>query len=262
MAKDKGKYYRMLVVEHSYSNYAFIREIIPQSIKMDWADCGEKAISFFSSSSYDLVIVDIGLPDMLGMDIISHIRAANKDVPVLVTTGYVSVENEKTYLALGANEVFFKPFAWKLFRKSVLCYMGIEDRCKGKTYRMLVVEGSYGDYAHIRAMIPQSIKMDWADCGEKAINFFSSLSYDLIVVDIGLPDMSGIDIITHIRFINKDVPVLVTTGCVSIEYKKTCLALGANEVYLKPFASELFCNDVSNYMENRDSITENPLQNI
>lgn len=41
------------------------------------------------------------------MDIISHIRSTDKSVPVFVTTGCVSSENKITYLALGANEVFF-----------------------------------------------------------------------------------------------------------------------------------------------------------
>lgn len=41
------------------------------------------------------------------MDIISHIRSTDKSVLVFVTTGCVSSENKITYLALGANEVFF-----------------------------------------------------------------------------------------------------------------------------------------------------------
>ncbi len=64
------------------------------------------------TGDYDLLILDIMLPDVNGWDIVRMLRAANKGVPVLLLTALGSVEHRVKGLELGADDYLVKPFAF------------------------------------------------------------------------------------------------------------------------------------------------------
>jgi two-component system copper resistance phosphate regulon response regulator CusR len=64
------------------------------------------------TGDYDLLILDIMLPDVNGWDIVRMLRAANKGVPVLLLTALGTVEHRVKGLELGADDYLVKPFAF------------------------------------------------------------------------------------------------------------------------------------------------------
>lgn len=123
MTNSNGDSFRLLVVEDDYSNYAYIRAIFPPEIHIDWANCGKKALSCYSDVDYDLLLVDIGLPDFSGTDFIIHVRQNNPLIPIIVTTGFATAENKLSCHKAGANKIFFKPFYSMELRKCVYGYL-------------------------------------------------------------------------------------------------------------------------------------------
>ena len=81
--------------------------------------------------------------------------------------------------------------------------------------------------------------VDIADNGKKALKMSKDL-YNLILMDLGLPDVSGIDVIKAIRKRKKcgQVPILVLTTCDEVVVKKQCLDIGANGFQSKPLSIE------------------------
>jgi two-component system aerobic respiration control sensor histidine kinase ArcB len=66
-------------------------------------------------------------------------------------------------------------------------------------------------------------------------------SYDILFVDIGLPDMAGFELIKKIREIDEHsahIPIIVLTGYSEEEERRLCLRMGANEVVVKPVDKE------------------------
>ena len=71
---------------------------------------GEKAIEFIDNNEFDLYILDIHLPKVGGLDIIKHIRKKNLNVPIIMITSSLEVENFVNAFENGANEYIKKPF--------------------------------------------------------------------------------------------------------------------------------------------------------
>ena len=108
-----------------------------------------------------------------------------------------------------------------------------KTHCKSK---ILLVEDEVGfQCLHKTALKKMGYDLDLAENGQDAINLFQQNTYDLILLDIGLPDMSGIEVGRFIRAHNKgkSVPILALTGY-GKQVEPECLAVGFDEVLSKP----------------------------
>ena len=79
--------------------------------------------------------------------------------------------------------------------------------------------------------------------GKEAINAFLSYDFDLILLDIKLPDMSGIEVNNIIRSckLGKNIPIIAFTA-LGNEIQKDCLESGINHVVLKPTSTRTLIN--------------------
>ena len=101
----------VLVIEddHSISNF-ICRALTANDYKAIPAFWGKEGMSLFFSHSPDLVLLDLGLPDMDGMDILAQFQDLPQDVPVIIISAR-DRENEKVKaLDLGADDYVVKPF--------------------------------------------------------------------------------------------------------------------------------------------------------
>ena len=72
---------------------------------------GDEALQAFAKEDWDLVIADIDMPGMDGIELLKHIRNDNPNVPVLMITAYATVETAVEAMKLGAHDYITKPFA-------------------------------------------------------------------------------------------------------------------------------------------------------
>lgn len=80
-------------------------------------------------------------------------------------------------------------------------------------------------------------KVDVVSTGERALEFASKSNYDIIFMDIGLPDISGLTVINHIRKnngLNDSVPIIALTAHSDKEYIDLSFKMGATEFMVKP----------------------------
>jgi len=83
--------------------------------------------------------------------------------------------------------------------------------------------------------------VDWVKNGESALSALSDVEYDCIVLDIGLPKMSGLDVLQEMRESKNDTPVLILTAQDDIADRVKGLDSGADDYLTKPFEfTELF----------------------
>ena len=81
------------------------------------------------------------------------------------------------------------------------------------------------------------IKVDTAPNGEEGVSKFKELKYDIVLMDLQMPVMDGIEATRHIRAIN-NTPIIALTPNASREEEDHCYAVGMNEYLLKPIKSE------------------------
>lgn len=77
---------------------------------IDHADCFQDALAFADTEDYDLILLDIMLPDGDGRTFLKHHRARQKDTPVIVLTARSQVSDRISILDLGADDYVTKPF--------------------------------------------------------------------------------------------------------------------------------------------------------
>jgi DNA-binding response OmpR family regulator len=99
VAEDEVKIARLLEIELEFEGYSVTKAID-----------GPHALDLYRSSSWDLIILDIMLPGISGIEVLRRIRSKDKQTPVLLLTAKSSVEDKVSGLDLGANDYITKPF--------------------------------------------------------------------------------------------------------------------------------------------------------
>jgi two-component system OmpR family response regulator len=87
------------------------RALRAQGHAIDWVACGSQADAALSAQDYDLLILDLGLPRLPGLEVLRRLRARRARLPVLILTATDSVDQRVQGLDLGADDYMAKPFA-------------------------------------------------------------------------------------------------------------------------------------------------------
>jgi len=74
------------------------------------ADCGETALRMMEKDKVDLIILDLRMPGIGGMETLASIRRNNTSVPVILLSGYITVAALTDAARLGLNDFLTKPF--------------------------------------------------------------------------------------------------------------------------------------------------------
>lgn len=102
---------RVLVIEDDATLGAALQEFLAsQGYAVDWLKDGEHVPGAVSAQSYDLLLLDLNLPGMSGLDVLRTLRRDGEQVPVLVLTARDSLEDRVAGLDAGADDYVTKPF--------------------------------------------------------------------------------------------------------------------------------------------------------
>src|ERR1700677_891287 len=103
---------RLLLVEDEPEIQSFLEQPLADAgYEVDAAKDGRTAIQLSSGNKYDVLIVDLGLPDQDGIDLILELRRSGLSSPVLILSARRSVDDRVKGLELGGDDYLTKPFA-------------------------------------------------------------------------------------------------------------------------------------------------------
>jgi two-component system chemotaxis response regulator CheY len=107
---------RLLVVEDSSTMRDWIAGVLEElapPVSIDQAASGFEALRLLPRQHYDLIITDINMPDIHGLELISFVRGDERHAatPLVIVSTESSEEDRRRGLALGANAYLVKPFA-------------------------------------------------------------------------------------------------------------------------------------------------------
>jgi two-component system response regulator PilR (NtrC family) len=90
-----------------------------------------------------------------------------------------------------------------------------------------------------------------ADTADRAIDWLDHESYDVVLTDISMPGLSGVELLGHVRQRQPDTPVIVISGITDQAHARGLLRLGAFDYLLKPFRLEDVERSVERAIEHR-----------
>jgi len=108
-----------LVVDDIPAVKDFIVDALNTEYDVTGAASGAEALEILSSSSVDMVIADVAMPDMGGEELTAKVKERRPNVPVLAVTAYGSVENATRLMRVGAFDYIEKPFTVKRLRHMI-----------------------------------------------------------------------------------------------------------------------------------------------
>ncbi|MBE9601167.1 ATP-binding protein [Pedobacter sp. MC2016-24] len=128
ISSDRFKNIHLLVVDDSEMNLLVIKMIFKkQGISFDTAVDGFDALSCIEGRQYDMILTDIQMPKMDGLELTQKIRAiddrAKSHVPIIAITGQISAESHAIYLSSGLNDYIIKPFSETELMEKILDYL-------------------------------------------------------------------------------------------------------------------------------------------
>lgn len=102
---------RILLVEDDELLAEGIRKSIAgEGYTIDWLDNGESALDVLSFEHFDTVILDLGLPECDGLDVLKKLRKRKNPVPVLILSARSTISDRVSGLDSGADDYLTKPF--------------------------------------------------------------------------------------------------------------------------------------------------------
>lgn len=101
----------LLAEDEAHAGQYLVKGLVENGFLVDWVRSGVDAVHQARSSSYELIILDVGLPDMDGWTALQEIRK-DQQTPVLFLTARDRVEDRVRGLELGADDYLVKPYAF------------------------------------------------------------------------------------------------------------------------------------------------------
>jgi CheY-like chemotaxis protein len=202
----------VLIVEHDPKFAAILLEMAHQmGFKGLITSRGEMALELAQSTNPDAITLDLRLPDMAGWVVLDRLKhhPGTSHIPVHVISGD---ESWRRGVKRGAFAALQKPVDPRSLRDA---FANLRSFLERRIRTLLVVEDNEIERRNIIDSVgDEDVRVTAASNGAEALAALKGHPFDCVVVDLGLPDMSGIHLIESIR---KDpatatVPVIVYTG--------------------------------------------------
>ena len=240
------------------------------------ADCAEsasKALEMIThrhetEQDYRIVILDWKMPDIDGIEMTRRIRSTvSPDIPILLISAYDRTDIEGAAKKAGANAFISKP----LFRSTL--YDTIND-VLGTGAKSAEPENDYSDLQGMNILIAEDFDVNWevisallgmyginterAENGRICVEKIKSAaegSYDLIFMDIQMPEMNGLDATKNIRALDdpwaSSIPIIAMTADAFSENVTECLNAGMNGHISKPVDIKLVIKEIYRIKEEK-----------
>jgi HAMP domain-containing protein/CheY-like chemotaxis protein/signal transduction histidine kinase len=202
----------LLIVEDDPHYARVLRDLShDKGFKALIAPRGTEALALAREFHPTAVSLDVFLPDMLGWTVLNHLKQdpSTRHIPVQMLT---LDEDRQHGLARGAFSFVTKPTTPEGLEAA---FTRIKDYSAARRKRLLIVEDNAAEQMSIRELLGHDdIDVSIASTGAEALSAIEDQTFDCMVLDLRLPDMSGFEVLERMRERgdSNELPVVVFTG--------------------------------------------------
>ncbi len=250
---------KLLVVEDNAAQNKAIRELIGNSdIKSFSAHTGQEAYNMLQHERFDCIIIDLGLPDMTGFELMEKIKENEQlnKIPIIVYTGRDMNKDEARRLEKLANTVVLKTSdsQERLLDETALFLHRVEAKLSKekqqiirklhrteevlKNKKVLIVDDDMRNiYSLTNVLEEEGMKCFVAENGQVALEMLDKHpGIDIVLMDIMMPEMDGFEATMAIRRMDRfdKLPIIALTAKAMKGDREKCLEAGMSDYISKP----------------------------
>jgi DNA-binding response OmpR family regulator len=219
-----------------------IREQLMKELKREFFEVflaadGKTALETVTQEEIGIVILDIKLPDIDGLEVLTKIKEKKPDCEVIVITGFGAQEIAIQSLRRGAIDYIEKPIEMdelsvalgraqeKLAEREELSYKN----------RLLLIDDEKGIVKRLKKVLEkEGYEVVGACSGEDGLNIIENNKVDVVITDIRMDDMDGIEVLQRAKRLYQDIEGIMVTGFTDQELAIRSLRAGAIDYITKP----------------------------
>jgi len=220
----------------------------------------EEAMNELRNKHYDCVVLDLGLPDMNGFDLMERIKREIGNVPIIIYTGKDLSQREETELRRLAETIIVKDVRSleRLLDETALFLHRVEENLPEPKRQMLeqlrkkdpvlaskkvlIIDDDMRNIFALTSLLERfDMEVIYAENGKDGIEMLKATAdIDVALVDIMMPEMDGYEAMRQIRDMKefKQVPLIALTAKAMKGDREKCIEAGASDYITKPADSE------------------------
>jgi signal transduction histidine kinase/CheY-like chemotaxis protein len=247
-----------LIIDDNATNRRILSELTSQwRMKPHICDSGESGLAELSRAAsegnpYRLLLLDEQMPGMDGMEVLDRIRQnpGLQSVVIMMLTSCDQVKSAARCRQMGVETYLTKPISASDLLRSIRLAVGVHTPANTVTVAAAGASASSPSLSILLAednLVNQRVAMTMlgkmghritlATNGREALEQWRQTDFDLILMDVQMPEMTGLQVTTQIRreeAIGVHVPIVAMTASAMSEERDRCLAAGMDEFISKP----------------------------
>ncbi len=254
---NEGK--KVLVIDDNLTNLNILRtQLELWKLRPTLAQSGKQALEILKDEqNFSLVVTDMQMPEMDGIEVASAIKKKQQNLPIILLSS-IGDETRSKYPHL-FNAVLTKPVKQtQLFNlvQQELKEQGLnlnkqteqkktsllsEDFAKAFPLKILLAEDNLiNQKLATRVLNKLGYEIEIAGNGQEAVDMLESKSFDVVLMDVLMPEMDGLEATRHIRKNSEMQPIIVAmTANAMPEDREECIKAGMNDYISKPINLEI-----------------------
>ena len=247
MSENTEKIRLLIVDDEAEFLMSSTKALNRRGFEVDVAPNGVTALEKVEASDYDVVILDVKMPDIDGIEVFRQIRRTQPLLPVILLTGHSSLGDAFLTSKEGVTDYLSKPIEIdeliKVVREAVVqakLYREPDEtedpaREHSELVRIMLIDDEVDFLVSMQRVLQRrNLEVSTADSGETALALLRETLVDVAVLDLKMPAMDGIEVLRRIKSDFPSVDVIILTGHPSVETAMEVINLGANEYLKKP----------------------------
>jgi signal transduction histidine kinase/CheY-like chemotaxis protein/ligand-binding sensor domain-containing protein len=250
---------RVLVIDDNSTNRIILKNQLEQwKLAPTLAASGKEALTILMADrNFDLVLTDMQMPEMDGISVAQHIKLKHKSLPIILLSS-IGDERSKIHAELFSS-ILTKPVRQNLLHKHIIAQLtnqhsdtvnGGEEEIRKKLsiefakkhpLQILIAEDNLVNQKLAeRVLVKLGYKPEMALNGREALDELNKNYYDIVLMDIQMPEMDGLEATRRIR-LNKELqqPIIIAMTANAMQGdREMCLNAGMDDYISKPLKIE------------------------
>lgn len=260
---------KILVVDKVKKMHVLLRQLLePEGYRLLFAESGREAVSQVMTGIPDIMLLEVDLPDMSGFEVIKVVKQFIKEIqsvvqldelPVVVITSDVSDETRVLAKQMGVAGFFHKPIVGNELKRVIKEIL--RRGSGGPVARKLIL--CVDSETRVQRLFKNTLTSDaceviTAEDGFKALEMVEYKQPDLILLEINIPVMDGLEFLRELQELGQDIPVIVVSNVTDGETIERTKELGVRAYLTKPIVLEELKSLIRRILQEKSQeVTEN-----